>query len=187
MKFIIGLGNPGFRYRNTRHNIGFLITRELSRKFRIPVTKAKNKSLFGIGSIEGVDVELIMPQTYMNLSGEAVLKFVYKENANTEDILVIYDDIDLKYGSIRLREKGTSAGHKGLESIITSLKTDNFPRLRAGIGRDTKPEDVSRFVLEPFDREERKCLNYFINEAAMCAVSWVTLGANKAMSLYNRR
>jgi PTH1 family peptidyl-tRNA hydrolase len=183
MKLIAGLGNPGLRYKNTRHNVGFLIVNEISRKFKIPVKKRKYKGLLGKGSIKSEKVSLFMPQTYMNRSGEAIRGAVKKEKIRFKDILVIYDDIDLKLGLMRLKEKGRSAGHKGLESIIESLGTTEVPRLRIGIGKGT---DVVDFVLSPFDAEEEPLLKSVIKEAVACATTWVEDGADKAMTKFNR-
>ena len=187
MKLIVGLGNPGFRYRNTPHNAGFLAVRELSKRLGIPVRKKIYRGLFGRGSAGGQKITLFMPETYMNLSGEAVREIAKKEKAKPENILVICDDIDLKLGFIRLREKGGSAGHKGLESIIKSLATNCFPRLRIGIAKDRKPENVTGFVLKPFGSAEKEALKDVIKEAAECAVTWAEKGASSAMARFNRR
>ena len=187
MKLIIGLGNPGLRYKNTRHNIGFLVVKEISKKFDISVKRKKYKGLLGEGLVEGEKVTLLMPQTYMNLSGEAVAGIVKKEKISLPDILVIHDDLDLSLGFIRLREKGTSGGHKGLKSIIEHLGTSHFPRLRVGIAKTRKTGDVVRFVLTPFDSGEKTILKDAVNQAAGCAITWLTAGPEKAMTGFNRR
>ncbi len=184
MKLIVGLGNPGLRYKNTRHNIGFLIIDKLSKKFNIPIKKRKYKGLLGRGSIKSGKVSLFMPQTYMNLSGEAVREAVKKEKVNLEDILVIYDDIDLKLGLMRLRKEGRSGGHKGLESIIECLGTTEIPRLRIGIG---KGSDVVDFVLSPFDSKEKPLLKDIIKEVVACVATWVEGGPDKAMTRFNKK
>ena len=183
MKLITGLGNPGLRYKNTRHNVGFSIINEISRKFKIAVKKRKYKGLLGRGSIKSEKVILFMPQTYMNRSGEAIREAVKKEKIKFEDILVIYDDIDLKLGLMRLRKKGGSAGHKGLQSVIESLGTTEIPRLRIGIGKGT---DVVDFVLSPFDPGEKPVLKGVIKEAIACVATWVEAGPDKAMTRFNR-
>lgn len=185
MKLVIGLGNPGFRYRNTRHNFGFLVIELLSKKFRIPVKKTKYKGLLGKGSIEGEKIVLFMPQTYMNLSGDAVSELLKKERISTEDFIVICDDLDLIFGSIRLRERGSAGGHNGLKSIIGSLGKNDFQRLRIGIGHNVKPEDGSKFVLTSFTAAERKALKAVKKEAAKCIITWIQEGPSKAMSLFN--
>ena len=184
MKLIVGLGNPEFRYKNTRHNIGFLIINKLSKKFDIPVKKRKYKGILGKGSIRGEKASLFMPQTYMNLSGEAIGEVVKKGKVNLEDILVIYDDINLRLGLMRLRKKGSSGGHKGLGSVIGCLGTTEIPRLRIGIG---KGSDVVDFVLSPFDSGEKPLLKDIIKEAIACAATWVEAGPDKAMTRFNKR
>ena len=185
MKFVLGLGNPGFRYRNTRHNVGFLIVDRLSKKFHIPVKKTKCKGLLGRGSIEGEKTVLFMPQTYMNLSGDAVSELLKKECVGTEDFVVVCDDLDLKFGSIRLRERGSAGGHNGLKSIIKSLGKSDFQRLRIGIGQKEKPKDSSRFVLTPFTSMERRVLKAVKEEAVECIITWIKEGPSRAMSLFN--
>ena len=183
MKLIAGLGNPGLRYKNTRHNVGFLVINRISKKFKIAVKKRKYKGLLGKGSLGSEKVSLFMPQTYMNLSGEAIREIVKKEKIAFEDILIIYDDIDLRLGLMRLRQKGGSGGHKGLKSIIESLGTPEIPRLRIGID---KGRDVVNFVLSPFNSKEKPILKGIIEEAAECAVTWVLAGPDKAMTGFNR-
>lgn len=185
MKLVIGLGNPGFRYRNTRHNVGFLIVGLLSKKFRIPIKKAKYRGLLGKGSIEGEKIALFMPGTYMNLSGDAVLDLLKKEGISAKDFIVICDDLDLGFGSIRLRERGSAGGHNGLKSIINSLGEKDFQRLRIGIGQGKKPEDASRFVLASFTSAERKALKAVKEKALECIITWIKEGPSKAMSLFN--
>jgi len=187
MKLIIGLGNPGFRYRNTRHNIGFLVIREISRKNRIPVTKKKYNGLIGKGSLEGIDVTLFMPQTYMNLSGDAVGTLVKRDNVKKEDILVICDDVDLELGYLRLKKNGQSGGQKGLKSIIEELGTSEFARLRIGIGKGRKERDLAGFVLRSFERAERAPLKDIIHTARACVAMWLTDGPDKAMTRFNKR
>lgn len=186
MKLIVGLGNPGFRYKNTRHNIGFMVINELSKRCGMPVKKKKYNGLFTKGAIEGRPAGFFMPETYMNLSGEAVLRAVKREKVDSKDFLIVCDDINLKFGSMRLREKGSAGGHNGLESIIGSLGTDEFPRLRIGIGKDSAIRDVVKFVLRPFDASERPNLAGIIKDAADCAVLWMMEGAAQAMAKFNR-
>lgn len=185
MKLIVGLGNPGFRYRNTRHNIGFLVVKEISKTFGIPVKKRRFKGFLGTGSIDGKKASLFMPQTYMNLSGDAVAAAVKKKRIAPAELLIIHDDIDLKFGSIRLRENGSPAGHKGMKSVIERLGTAEFPRLRVGIGKSRKARDIVKFVLMPFDSGERRLLRGLIKKAAECAVMWVNDGPDRAMARYN--
>lgn len=185
MKLIVGLGNPGFRYRNTRHNIGFLVVKEISKRFHIPIKKKKFKAILGKGTVEDEKVILLLPQTYMNLSGEAVREVVKEEKIEPKDILVIYDDINLKFGLIRFREKGSPGGHKGLESAIEHVGSSEFPRLRIGVGKPHKIDDVVKFVLNPFDSEEKRFLKDIIDKAADCVVTWINIGPEHAMSRFN--
>lgn len=187
MKLVVGLGNPGFRYRNTRHNIGFLVVKEISKKHRISIKKRKYKGLLGQGSIGGEKVSLFIPLTFMNLSGEAVEEIVKKSKMDSEAVLIICDDINLRFGFMRLRKKGSSGGHKGLESIIEALGTNDFPRLRIGIGKSDKNGDIVNFVLKPFDLKERAHLKNIIDRATECAVTWVKQGPDQAMTTFNRR
>ncbi|MBL7157198.1 MAG: aminoacyl-tRNA hydrolase [Candidatus Omnitrophica bacterium] len=187
MKLIIGLGNPGFRYRNTRHNIGFLTIKEISRRFAIPVKKRRHKGLLGKGVFEGEKITLFMPETFMNLSGEAMREIVRMEKISFGDCLVICDDINLKLGSIRLRKKGSSGGHNGLESIISNLGTSEFPRLRIGIGGEKKVSNMVRFVLNSFNSAERPLLKGVINEALECVMAYLRDGLDKAMTRFNGR
>ena len=186
MKLIVGLGNPGFRYRNTRHNMGFLVIKLLSKQLNVSVRKRRYNGLYGYGSVGSKRISLFMPQTYMNLSGEAVRGIVIKEGIELEDILIICDDINIIFGSLRLRRKGTAGGHKGLISIIEGLETNEFARLRVGVGKDHEITNVVRFVLNPFDRKERTRLDSVIERTSECAKTWATEGSEKAMTLYNQ-
>ena len=187
MKLIAGLGNPGFQYRNTRHNAGFLVIKAISKKFRIRMKKRKYAGILGKGLIGAEKVSLFIPQTYMNLSGEALREIVKSEKINAANLLVICDDINLKFGFTRLRKKGSAGGHKGLQSAIKGLGTSEFPRLRIGVGKNRKITDVVKFVLSPFDSGEKRLLRDILQEAAECAVLWTTEGADKAMLSFNRR
>jgi len=187
MKLIVGLGNPGLKYKNTRHNIGFSAIERISEKFHIPVRKRKYNGRLGRGSIEGEKVTLFTPHTYMNLSGEAVRQAVKNEKITFNNFLAISDDINLQFGFIRLRKKGSSGGHNGMGSIIGCLGTGNFPRLRVGIGKGRSMGDVTRFVLKPFNSVERPQLTGIIEEVAECAASWVKDGPDKAMTKFNKK
>ena len=136
MKFVIGLGNPGAEYVGTKHNIGFAVIKELAKDAGIKVTKKLHFSLLGRGKIGGEDVTLVMPQTFMNMSGNAVGELIRREAEDASGILVVCDDINLELGKIRMKKRGSSGGHKGLESIINVIGMDEFPRLRVGIATD---------------------------------------------------
>ena len=184
MKIIVGLGNPGLRYRNTRHNAGFLVIDELAKRHRIRVNKKAYGGLCGTGRINGVEILLFKPLTYMNLSGSAVSAVVSEKLQEKEDLLVVSDDIALTLGNIRLRTKGSSGGQNGLRSIIDRLGED-FARLRIGIGTDKEIMDSSSFVLGPFTRKERPLLAEALENAAGCVETWLTEGVLEAMSRYN--
>ncbi len=157
MYLIVGLGNPGPAYRFTRHNAGFLAVDNIAEKFNIDISKKFKKSLIGRGSIAGEEVILMKPLTYMNLSGEAVLPAVTKFKINPRNLIVLYDDVDLTIGKIRLRERGSSGGHKGVQSIITRVN-NNFIRVRIGVGKD-EHIPTERYVLSNFTDSEFEILN----------------------------
>ena len=194
---IIGLGNPGKRYEDTRHNIGFMAVDYLSGANSIKCSNLDFNSRWGRGIICEREVILAKPQTFMNLSGKAVKVlsgFFHKES---EDIIVIYDDIDLELGTIRIRAKGSSGGHRGMESIIEQLGTKNFPRIRLGIGRprDERQEargkrsevDVAEYVLSPFSKEEKATLKQVLEMIKDAVDIIVKDGIEKAMNRFNKK
>jgi PTH1 family peptidyl-tRNA hydrolase len=182
---IIGLGNPGRQYENTHHNVGFDTVDILSGKFGIKIAKLKHKALIGDGLIQGKRVLLVKPQTYMNLSGESVREVVEWYNIPLKNIIIIYDDVDLPLGRIRIRPKGSSGTHNGMKSIIYQLQSDEFPRIRIGIGKPPENWDMADYVLSRFDAEERKIIGQSISKAAEAAVEIINSGIEKAMNMYN--
>jgi len=185
MKIVVGLGNPGLRYAGTRHNAGFMVTEHFAKKFGIRIRKRQYGALTGIGNIHGNEILFVMPQTYMNLSGEAVSQ-AKGSLESLDDLMVIYDDIDLPLGEIRFRPKGSSGGHKGMRSIIESLDTEDFPRLRVGIrpsGDDVF--DTTDFVLRAFTGPEKKILDKVIKKCADGLEVWLAEGLNAAMTEFN--
>lgn len=155
MFLLVGLGNPGKEYEKTRHNAGFLAIDRIAERFGIKIDFYECTSLTGRGSIEGVPVILARPQTFMNRSGVAVRCLIAKYKVDPKNIIVIYDDIDLPLGKVRIRTSGGAGGHKGMVSIINSLGTESFPRIRLGIGRpEDKKVDIVEYVLSPFSPEE---------------------------------
>jgi PTH1 family peptidyl-tRNA hydrolase len=182
---IIGLGNPGRQYENTHHNVGFDTVDILSGKFGIKIAKLKHKALIGDGLIQGKRVLLVKPQTYMNLSGESVREVVEWYNIPLKNIIIIYDDVDLPLGRIRIRPKGSSGTHNGMKSIIYQLQSDEFPRIRIGIGKPPKNWDMADYILSRFDAEERKIIGQSISKAAEAAVEIINSGIEKAMNMYN--
>lgn len=186
MKLIVGLGNPGFRYRNTRHNIGFLVVSSLAKKHGIKIKKRLFKGLIGEGRIDGKGISLFLPQTFMNCSGEPVA-LAANRISGLSSLLVVYDDIDLSLGNIRFRFKGSGGGHNGLKSIIDSLNSEEFSRLRIGIRPEKKAADTVDFVLRPFSKEEKPILDRIIDEAISGVETWVSSGIEECMRRYNRR
>ena len=166
MYYIVGLGNPGLQYENTRHNVGFMTIDYLANKYDIDVRKLKFKSLYGQGEISGHKVMLIKPQTYMNNSGEAIreLKNFYK--FDIDKLIVIYDDIDIDFGTIRIRKKGSAGSHNGMKSIIYQIQDDQFPRIKVSIGKKPEKWDLANFVLSGFSQEEVGVLEDEIRLAA---------------------
>lgn len=155
MKCIIGLGNIGKEYENTRHNSGFMALDYLMEKYNIKLDKKKKKCIYGEGNINGKKVAIIKPTTFMNLSGEAIVEIMNWYKITPEDILVIYDDVDLKFGDIRYREKGSSGTHNGMRNIIANIKTEEFARIRIGIeNREGLPIPLMDYVLQKFSKEE---------------------------------
>lgn len=185
MFLIAGLGNPGKEYERTRHNAGFQCIDYLSALYRIPVTKARFKSLTGEGIIQGKKVVLLKPQTYMNNSGEAVKAAADFYKIETGNIVVIYDDADLEPGVIRIRRKGSSGTHNGMKSIIYHLQTDEFPRFRIGIGKPFDNQDMVSYVLGKHNEDEQRIMNEVIEKTAMAVGVFLAAGIETAMSKYN--
>lgn len=181
---VVGLGNPGGTYARTRHNVGFMVIDQLARMFRVSVSRRQGEALTGEISVRGRRVLLAKPQTYMNLSGHAVGALAGLRRLVPEEILVISDDMDLPFGRLRLRPGGGAGGHRGLASIIETLGTDRFPRLRVGIGRG--PEAVEH-VLGGFAPAEEAVLDRVLEAAAQAVLTACADGLDRAMNLYNRR
>ncbi len=185
---IVGLGNPEKKYENTRHNIGFEVIDEIAEKYSIAVKERGFKALFGKGVIEGQRVLLVKPQTYMNLSGESVREITdYYKIDPGEELIVISDDISLELGGIRIRKKGSAGGHNGLKNIIKHLGTENFMRIRMGVGEKPKEWDLADYVLARFPKEEREKVDRSIKDAAAAVGIMVTDGAEKAMNVFNKK
>ena len=184
IRLVVGLGNPGREYADTRHNIGFRVVDELARRWKMRFTKREANALVALSSPPGLHPMLAKPQTFMNLSGDAVRGLSRIYGYRPDQILVIYDELDLPFGRIRLRPGGSAGGHRGVRSIIEKLGTDAFPRLRIGIGRPTG--DTVRYVLEPFTREEEAELPRIIERAADAAECAIEHGLAVAMNRYNQ-
>ncbi len=182
---IAGLGNPGREYRENRHNIGFMVVDALSRELAIPINRVQARALVGSGIALGQRVILAKPQTYMNLSGQAVGTLVRYYKLSLGNILVIHDDLDLPLGTLRLRPKGSSGGQKGLGSTIDSLGSQDFPRLRLGIGRPPGRMEAADYVLENFSAAEKKVLAVVLERAVLAVHAFIEQGLDQAMTLYN--
>ncbi len=185
MKIIVGLGNPGIRYAGTRHNIGFSVIDELAEKYNIALDEKKHKAVFGKGLIEGEKVILAMPQTFMNLSGESVRELLDYYRCSTEDVIVIYDDIDLDIGKLRIREKGSAGGHNGMKNIIAHLGSQEFVRIRVGVGEKPKGMDLADYVLSRFAKEDLPLIRESCTKACEAVSVILAENAAAAMNRYN--
>lgn len=184
---IVGLGNPGEEYEQTRHNIGFLLIDRIAGEAGAEVRRKECKSLVGKARLEGVEVELVKPQTFMNLSGEAVACLLKKQGPVDQHgpVIVISDDLALPFGKIRIRARGSAGGHNGLKSIIGALKTDVFVRLRIGIQPEHPVSDTKRFVLDRFSKSERDQLDEVLSRGSQAVRTVLRDGVAKAMSEFN--
>jgi|SRR5699024_5592537 len=187
MKCIIGLGNPGKKYKETRHNIGFLVIDELVNRQQLSLSKSKFKCQYEMSNLQQEKVIFVQPQTFMNLSGEGVRPLLDYYNIDIEDIVVIYDDLDLPVGKIRLREKGGHGGHNGIRSLIEHLGTKEFKRIRVGVGRPANAQPIVSYVLKPFAKEETDDVNHAIMVSADAAETWVEKSFNEAMNQFNQK
>jgi peptidyl-tRNA hydrolase, PTH1 family len=185
VKFIVGLGHPGLEYRDTKHNVGFSVVKELAKDNKIKIKEKRYASFMGRGKIAGEDVVLVLPQSYMNRSGDTVGDLVRNEMEKTDDLIVVCDDINLKLGRIRLKKHGSAGGHKGLESIISELGKDDFSRLRVGIAIDVHKGDITRYVLAPFKRNQRRNVAHVIALAQDALLCWIGKGMDEAMNKFN--
>jgi len=183
-RLIIGLGNPGRKYAGNRHNVGFQCLDRLAEAWGLSFSRRKHKALLAQGEIAGLKVILAKPQTFMNLSGDAVERMARFHKVLPESILVIYDDLDLPLGRIRLRPEGGSGGHKGMKSIMEHLGGNGFPRLRVGIGRPTHGDPVD-YVLDDFTLEEMITVNEVYERIVSAVEIWLTEGIADAMNRYN--
>ncbi|MFN4319464.1 MAG: aminoacyl-tRNA hydrolase [Aquificaceae bacterium] len=185
IRLLVGLGNPGKRYERTRHNVGFMAIDELLRRLRLQKYTEECLSHLYKASLQGREVLIAKPQTYMNNSGLAVVNLLEEYEIKPEEMLIVYDDLDLPLGKLRLRLEGSSGGHHGVESIIKEIKTDKFPRLKIGIGRPKDKNKVVEYVLSPFDKEEEEVLNKVINRAGECLLRCVEFGVENSMNFCN--
>ncbi|HEX8069976.1 MAG TPA: aminoacyl-tRNA hydrolase [Pyrinomonadaceae bacterium] len=186
MRLIVGLGNPGAEYEWTRHNLGFMLVDRLARAAGRDVKRSECRALVGRAELEGEPVELVKPQTYMNLSGESVACLAQKRDLDVRrDIIVISDDLALPFGTIRLRPRGSAGGHNGLKSLIGALKTDEFTRLRIGIQPEHPLGDARRYVLERFPAALRADVEQILDRSADALRAVLRDGIDRAMATYN--
>lgn len=189
LRAVIGLGNPGERYRETRHNLGFRVVEEIARRFGVSVDRVECNALVGRSAEGGEnDLLLVMPQTYMNRSGHAVRCLRERHELDPARVLVVYDDVQLPLGRVRLRPGGSPGGHKGMESMVESLRTDRIPRLRLGCGGEDGPpagEELVEYVLAPFEQDELQAVEDLIGRAADACATWLDEGIEAAMNRHN--
>ena len=187
MYLIAGLGNPTKEYDKTRHNVGFSVIDVLADRYRIDISEKKHKALCGRGVIEGQKVLLLKPQTFMNLSGESIRAAADYYKIEPEEMIVIYDDISLYPGQLRIRLKGSAGGHNGIKNIIANLGTQDFPRIKVGVGAKPPRMDLADYVLSRFGAGEQKLMEEAFGEAAEAAVMMMTDGAERAMNHFNAK
>ena len=185
MYIIVGLGNPGKQYDKTRHNVGFDVIDMLSDKYGISVTKAKHKALIGEGRVGNEKVILVKPQTYMNLSGETLIDIYNYYKVDLENIVVIYDDIDLDVGKLRIRKKGSGGTHNGMRSIVKCLGSTEFPRVRVGVSKPMPGQNLADFVLSRFRKEELDDLQIGLEKALNAVDCMIRQNLDLAMNKYN--
>ena len=182
---IVGLGNPGREYRDTRHNVGFMVIDRLCEAFNVRLSRLQSKALVGTGLWEGKKIVLAKPQTYMNLSGQCVASLVRFYKTPLEQLLVIHDDLDLPVGTLRMRPGGGSAGQRGLASTIQQLGTQEFPRLRIGIGRPPGQMDPAAYVLERFVSADKTLIPLLLDRSVEAAKDFMQNDLNHAMNTFN--
>lgn len=185
MKIIVGLGNPTAQYQGTRHNVGFSVIYNISDEYGIKVDTKKHKALIGKGVIGGEKVILAMPMTYMNLSGESVREIVDYYKCDASDVIIIYDDISLDVGKLRIREKGSAGGHNGIKNIIAHLGTQEFTRIKVGVGEKPKHMDLADYVLGRFSESEKPVIRESAKKACEAVEMIIKDGASAAMNKFN--
>lgn len=187
MYIIVGLGNPTAQYDGTRHNIGFDCIDKIAEAYNIPLDFAKHKAVCGTGYIEGQKVIIAKPQTYMNLSGESVQELLHYYKVDPENLIVIYDDISLDVGQLRIRKKGSAGGHNGIKNIIKMLGTDVFPRIKVGVGNKPAGWDLADYVLGRFSKEDQEFLVETKERVAKAVETILTEDMDAAMNIYNKK
>ena len=185
MYLIVGLGNPEEDYSKTRHNMGFNVVNKIAKKYGIEINKKKFNSLYGEGKIENEKVILLKPQTYMNLSGEAIIQVVNFYKIPLENICVIYDDMDIEKGQIKIRKKGGAGSHNGMKSVVAELNSEDFARIRVGIGTPKFKDDSINYVIGAIPEEEEKVLDEGTTKAADAMIAILKDGIDNAMNKFN--
>jgi peptidyl-tRNA hydrolase, PTH1 family len=186
MKLIVGLGNPGADYERTRHNVGWLVVEAFARKFRIDISCHEKNALTGTGRVAGGSVMVAKPLTYMNLSGDAVKLLVNSYLESTDELMVVYDDIDLPLGKLRIRPNGSSGTHNGMRSLVSSLATERFPRLRFGVRGVNYSERLRDYVLDDFAADEQPVVDRAVERAVDALVLFARGDLRRAMNEFNR-
>src|ERR1700682_5960863 len=187
MFLVAGLGNPGEEYALSPHNLGFLVVDRLAERHGIRVSRKDSKALVGVGEIDGHPVMLAKPQTFMNLSGASLRPLMEKHSIELDRLVVVYDELDLSWGAVRIKPKGSAAGHKGMQSVISALGTNAIVRVRLGIHPGHPIKDGAEFVLAPMPRQQLKELDELVDYAADAVRAIIAEGVEKAMTKYNRR
>lgn len=185
MYIVVGLGNPGDQYRYTKHNTGFMAVDYFAAAHKINIGKSKHKAMIGEGVVGEEKVVLAKPQTYMNLSGESVMALLHWYKAEPSQLIVVYDDADLPVGKIRIRPFGSSGTHNGMKSIIYLINSDQFPRVRVGIGKQPDCMDLGDYVLGRFNEEEIPVMSEAVKKASLAMEEIITGGIHSAMNKYN--
>lgn len=185
MYIVVGLGNPGLKYQGTRHNVGFMTIDKLAEEYNIDVKRNKFKALVGEANISGEKVILAKPQTFMNNSGMSVLDLMNFYKVPHENLIVVVDDIDISFGTIRIKQKGSRGSHNGMKSIIYQLGFDDFPRVKIAIGKKPERMDLANFVLSQFNKEEIKIINKEVEEAKEAVINIIKKGLDDTMNKYN--
>ncbi len=185
MRLVVGLGNPGPRYRDTRHNVGFQCVDAMAKKWDIPVQERRAKAVLGIGRLAGQDIVLAKPRTFMNNSGEAVDYLLTRFAAKAEELVIVYDEMELPLGRLRIRAAGSDGGHRGMRSIITTIKTQAFPRVRLGIGPTSEVENFVPYVLGQFSKDEAAVVSQVIGNAVAAVECMIEESIDAAMNRFN--
>ena len=183
---VVGLGNPGPEYEWTPHNLGFLTVDRLAVSNKIRIDRKDSKALLGVGTFSGKDLLLAKPQTFMNVSGPSVKALMEKHEVPASNLIVVYDELDLPWTGVRVRPKGSAAGHNGIDSVIRSIGTMEFPRVRLGINPGHKVGNGAKFVLEPFKKAQMRELDELLDHAARAVESIIAEGVEKSMTKFNR-